>query len=141
MQKDLMVLKKPPENNVFVPGPVHCENAVLKYENIWNFFPSKYLKRCFNASGQLVPKCLFSAIVLSRCSHLGPKYILKVKLLNQQTPNILSEIIKTQENGSKGPEVSTGTFTKGQPHSALYDGHCMAINKPASQDIDTQGKT
>ena len=30
---------------------------------------------------------------------LGPKYILKVKLHKDQNPNIVSEIIKTQENG------------------------------------------
>ena len=31
--------QKNPENNVFVSGPVHCENGVLKYENICKFFP------------------------------------------------------------------------------------------------------
>ena len=47
MQKDLMVLKKNPENNVFVPGPVHCENGVLKYENICNFFPLQIFEALF----------------------------------------------------------------------------------------------
>ena len=39
--------KKNTENNVFVPGPVHCENGVLKYENICNFFPVQIFEALF----------------------------------------------------------------------------------------------
>ena len=40
--------QKNPENNVFVPGPVHCENGVLKYENIYKFvFPLQIFEALF----------------------------------------------------------------------------------------------
>ena len=40
--------QKKPENNVFVPGPVHCENGVLKYENICKFvFPLQIFEALF----------------------------------------------------------------------------------------------
>ena len=38
MQKDFVVLWKKPENNVLVPGPLHCENWRLKSENICILF-------------------------------------------------------------------------------------------------------
>ena len=44
------------------------------------------------------------------CIQLVPKYLSKVKLSREQSPNILSEIIKSQENGSEGTNFSTGTF-------------------------------
>ena len=44
---------------------------------------------------------------------LVPKYISKVKLSIEKSPNIVSEIIESQENGSEGRKISTGTFTKG----------------------------
>ena len=82
---------------------------------------------CFEASVQR-PKILFPSFLRSsriatdsttnRSSEFGhvqlvSKYISKVKLSREQSPNILSEIIKSQENGSKGRKISTGTFTKG----------------------------
>ena len=48
---------KKTENNVVAPGPLHCENEFYNMK-IFAFFCalSKYLKHCFDASGQLVPK-------------------------------------------------------------------------------------
>ena len=37
---------------------------------------------------------------------LGPKYILKLKLHKDLNPNILSEIIKAQENGGCGENLA-----------------------------------
>ena len=62
---------------------------------------------CFEASVQLVPK-FYSQLV-----QLVPKNISKVKLSREQSPTMLSEMIKSQENGSQGRNFSTGTFTKG----------------------------
>ena len=84
-----------------------------------SFFPvPKYLKACFNASVQLVPKCLFYTIVLTAeeskeklglvCQvQLIHKYILKMKLTTHLLSRsyckyFSSEIIEFSENEGSG---------------------------------------
>ena len=89
---------------------------------IWKYLPSKlffpkYLSCRLHNSVQLVPTILFTSFLqpalietdpianpLSAVDHihLVPKYMSKVKLERGWSPNILSEIMRCQENGSRG---------------------------------------
>ena len=82
------------------------------------FFPlSKYLELCFCRSHSTRPTIFFTSFLQpagiatdsfeNRSSAYGrvqlvPKYISKVKLNRGYSPNILSEIMRFQENGSRG---------------------------------------
>ena len=62
--------------------------------------------------------CIATDSSANRSSPIGhiqlvPKYISEVKLSIEKSSNIVSEIIESQENGSEGRQISTGTFTKG----------------------------
>ena len=103
---------KKPENSVLVPGPVHCENWFWNMKIFAFFFSlSKYLELCFCRSHSTRPTIFFTSFQqpagiatdsIANCSsvygrvQLVPKYISKVKLSEEQSPNILSEIIKSQ---------------------------------------------
>ena len=109
---------KKPENNVLAPGPLHCENRFWNMKIFAFFFSlSKYLELCFCRSHSTRPTIFFTSFLQpagiatdsfeNRSSAYGrvqlvPKYISKVKLNRGYSPNILSEIMRFQENGSRG---------------------------------------
>ena len=102
------------ENDFFVSGAIHCENAIWNIQIFaFNFHELKYLQGHFGRSVQLVPKTLevwgekvkrkhgymWSFVYPLNSSY---KYVKKVKLNPNSNPNIFSEIIELQENGGSG---------------------------------------
>ena len=110
--------EKKPQNNFFIRGQEHCENGIWNIQIFFTFFHNlKIFDVRFEASVQLVPTILFTSFLQpasietdpianppSAVDHiqLVPKYISKVKLERGWSPNILSEIMWVQENGSEG---------------------------------------
>ena len=117
-QANHLTRRKKNQNNFFIRGPQHCENGIWNIQIFFTFFHNlKIFDVRFEASVQLVPTILFTSFLQpasietdpianppSAVDHiqLVPKYISKVKLERGWSPNILSEIMRCQENGSRG---------------------------------------
>ena len=90
------------------PFIVKMDFEIWRY--LHSFFPSPNIWSCVlmlvvNSSPNARRRVseLKSIVTLITCSsHLVHKYILKVKLNKYWRPNILSEIMRFQENGSRG---------------------------------------
>ena len=105
---------KRPENEFFLNGAIHCENAIWNIQIFASIFMSSNI--CggrFGRTVQLVPKTLevwrekvkrkhrymWSFVYPINSSY---KYVKKVKLNPNYNPNIFSELIELQENGGSG---------------------------------------
>ena len=106
-QANYLMLRKKSQNNFFHRGQEHCENGIWNIQIFVYFFSSSkniwcgILRLVFNWSlhAYVLPLTLTS---IACSSHLVHKYILKEKLKKYPQPNILSEIMRFQEHGSRG---------------------------------------
>ena len=117
-QSDFFVLYKKPQNNFFLPGPFQCANIsqifhkyfhLLDHHKIFgaSFYRSHSTRPTIFFTSFLQPAGIATDSFENRSSAYGrvqlvPKYISKVKLNRGYSPNILSEIMRFQENGSRG---------------------------------------
>ena len=111
-QSDFFVLYKKPQNNYFIPGPLHCANIFQIFSKYFHlsdhhkifgasFYRSHSTRPTIFFTSFLQPAGIATDSIENRSSAYGhvqlvPKYISKVKLSRGQSPNILSEIIKSQ---------------------------------------------
>ena len=118
MQSDFFVLYKKPQNHFFLPGPFHCAIILQIFSKYFHLSDHhKIFGASFYRSHSTRPTIFFTSFLQpagiatdsfeNRSSAYGrvqlvPKYISKVKLNRGYSPNILSEIIRFQENGSRG---------------------------------------
>ena len=118
MQSDFFVLYKKPQNNFFLPSAVQCANIskiFYKYFHLSDhhkifgasFYRSHSTRPTIFFTSFLQPAGIATDSIENRSSAHGhvqlvPKYISKVKLNRGYSPNILSEIMRFQENGSRG---------------------------------------
>ena len=98
------------ENAKVICASLHCESAIWNKQifAMCNCFSDQVsnILTDISCTVQLVPMnyngFFGNFTAASGCFQLVPKYKLKVKLIKNKHPNILSEINQFQENGSRG---------------------------------------